>query len=75
MAMNRMNSPNMAGRFRVISGKRLPCTTALAGLEGLSLVASSVPHTRQRVASWLKRVPHVGHNFVDLEVISGLIRF
>src|SRR5574341_197588 len=68
-----MNSPIIAGKLRVTSGKRLPCTAALAGLEGLSAVASSVPHTRQRVASSLKRVPQVGHSFVVFEVISGLI--
>lgn len=55
------SAPNAAGRLNVISGMRLACTTVSAFL---ALVAafdlSSVPHTRQRVAFSLKRVPHVG---------------
>lgn len=45
------------------------------GLDGFSAVESSVPHTRQRTASSLSRVPQVGQSFVVLGVVSGLIVF
>ena len=70
------NKPNAAGRLSVISGIRLPCT-AFAGRAGFSTLPSSAPHTRQRVASSLKRVPQVGQSLVVVEMdwFSGLIRF
>lgn len=67
--------PTAAGRLKVTSGMRLACTdlsaffTTLASGRGVN----SVPHTRQRVALSLKRVPHVGHIFVLFEVGAGLI--
>jgi hypothetical protein len=55
-----------------MAGMRLPCT-ALGGLEGFSALANSVPHTRQRVASALNRVPQVGHRIVFVGVFSRVI--
>jgi len=55
---------------------RLACTDLSAFFTTLASgrAVNSVPHTRQRVALSLKRVPHVGHIFVLFEVGSGLIR-
>jgi len=66
------NKPMAAGRLRVISGIRLPWM-ALAVFLGIPVVLRSAPHTRQRVASSLNRVPQVGHNLVGVVVVSGLI--
>src|SRR5512139_917100 len=74
MVRNKANSPSAAGKPRVISGIRLPCT-ALVGRRGFSAVgtANSVPHTRQRAASMLTRVPQVGQIFVGVEGLSTVI--
>ena len=72
MARKTAKSPMVAGRLRVISGMRLPRKPR--GFESglIPLVVNSLPHTRQRVASSLKRVPHVGQSFV-CEVFSVVI--
>jgi hypothetical protein len=74
MTRKSKNKPKTAGRLKVIWGRRLPWT-AFDGFDGLSLVASSVPHTRQRTASSLCRVPQVGHTIVDFEFFSGAMIF
>jgi len=51
---------------------RLPCTV-FDLREGFSVPDKSLPQTRQRVASSLTLVPHVGHNFVGLDGISDVI--
>src|SRR5689334_14755125 len=68
--------PTAAGSVSVISGIRLACTdrSALRTTFGSGRGENSVPHTRQRVALSLNRVPHVGQIFVLFEVLSGLIR-
>jgi oxygen-independent coproporphyrinogen III oxidase len=53
---------------------RLPWT-AFAVRAVFSVADKSVPHTRQRAASTLTRVPHVGHILVCLDGFSGLIWF
>jgi hypothetical protein len=65
-------SPRAIGRLNVISGIRLPWIS-FTGREGFSPPARSLPQTRQRVASSLTRVPHVGHSFVGFEGISEVI--
>jgi hypothetical protein len=61
----------------VISGIRLPCTAGLAfplrPLVSVAWADKSVPHTRQRLASRLTRVPQVGHIFEGDDLGSGLI--
>jgi hypothetical protein len=71
---NKTSNPITAGNPRVISGIRVPWT-ALDFREGLSseVMDSSVPQTKQRVASKLSRVPQVGHNFEGEVDGSGLI--
>ena len=67
--------PTAAGRLNVTTGIRLACTdfsTFFAAL-GSGFALNSVPHTRQRVALSLKRVPQVGQTFVLLELVSSLI--
>lgn len=55
------SAPSAAGRLSVISGMRLACTAVSVFFDFVAALAvSSVPHTRQRVAFSLKRVPHVG---------------
>lgn len=66
------SKPKAAGRLKVISGIRLPCT-ALAGFAGFSADPRSAPHTRQRVASSDRRVPQVGQSFVGVVGVSGVI--
>ncbi|PWB71744.1 MAG: hypothetical protein C3F07_13365 [Anaerolineales bacterium] len=62
------NAPSAAGRLRVISGMRLACIPDSAFLDfGAAFAVNSVPHTRQRVAFSLKRVPQVGQTFVFCE--------
>ncbi len=71
------STPNAAGRLRRISGIRLACTdfSAFLATFGAGWALNSVPHTRQRVAFSLKRVPQVGQTLVLLlEVGSGVIR-
>lgn len=68
--------PTAAGRLKVISGMRLAwidLSTFLTAF-GSGLEVNSAPHTRQRVAFSLKRVPQVGQIFVFDEVVSGFIR-
>lgn len=73
MAKNKANNPMAAGRLIVILGIRLPCT-ALGFWAGFSALPRSAPHTRQRVASSDRRVPQVGHNLLEGDVVgSGLI--
>ena len=74
ITMKSKNKPKIAGKLNVIWGIRLPWT-ALDGLEGFSLLANSVPHTRQRAASSLCRVPQVGHTIVGLDFLSKVIMF
>lgn len=68
----RMINPIAAGRLSFNSGSFGACT----GLEGsvfLGLVENDLPHTRQRVAFSLRRVPQVGHTRFVEDVCSGLI--
>lgn len=69
--------PTAAGKLSFTSGRRLACTVFSLFLTDLGLLGcavNSVPHTRQRRALSLRRVPQVGQTFVLLEVGSGLIR-
>ena len=55
------SAASAAGKLSVTSGMRLACTTVSAFFALVAaFVLSSVPHTRQRVAFSLRRVPHVG---------------
>jgi hypothetical protein len=68
-------TPTAAGKLKVTTGIRLACTdfsTFLAAF-GSGFALNSVPHTRQRIALSLKRVPQVGQIFVLLELVSRLI--
>ena len=73
--MTTARMPMAAGRLRRTSGIRLACTdfsvffTAL----GAGCAVNSVPHTRQRTAFSLRRVPQVGQTFVLLDVDSEAI--
>src|SRR3972149_315007 len=61
-------TPTAAGKLNVIAGMRPACTdfsTFLADF-GSGRALNSVPHTRQRIAFSLKRVPQVGQTFVLL---------
>jgi hypothetical protein len=67
--------PTAAGKLKVTTGMRLACTdfsTFLAAL-GSGFAVNSVPHTRQRVAFSLRRVPQVGQIFVLEGLVSMLI--
>src|SRR5690606_32698139 len=68
--------PIAAGRLSLTSGMRLACTDFSVFLTalGAGCAVNSVPHTRQRTAFSLRRVPQVGQIFVLLEVGSGAIR-
>jgi hypothetical protein len=68
--------PTAAGKLSVTTGMRLACTdfSTFFVAFGSGLAVNSVPHTRQRVAFSLKRVPQVGQIFVLLELVSRLIR-
>jgi hypothetical protein len=74
--MTTARMPTAAGSVSVISGMRLACTdrSAFRTTFGSGRGENSVPHTRQRVALSLRRVPQVGQIFVLFEVLSGLIR-
>ena len=68
-AITTNNAPMAAGRLRVNFGMDAACTersvfwaAAFASVLG----ANSVPHTRQRTAFSLRRVPQVGQTFVLL---------
>lgn len=63
--------PSATGRLRVISGIRVPWIDLL--FFAFSVVVILVPHTGQREAFSLKRVPQVGQSLVGL--VSGLIGF
>ena len=65
--------PTAAGKLKVIAGMRLACTdlSTFFAAFGSGRALNSVPHTRQRVAFSLKRVPQVGQTFVLLEVGFG----
>ena len=67
--------PTAAGKLKVTTGMRLACTdlSTFFAAFGSGRALNSVPHTRQRVAFSLKRVPQVGQTFVLLEVVSRLI--
>ena len=62
--INRMtaNAPNANGRLNVISGIRLAVMPPVSAFFDFvaAFAVSSVPHTRQRVAFSLRRVPQVG---------------
>jgi hypothetical protein len=72
IAIKRASNPNATGKFNVITGIRLP-RFICAGLDGLLELLKSLPQTRQRAASSLTRVPHVGHSFVGFDGVSGFI--
>ena len=65
------STANATGRLRVTSGMRDPCTAFSDFAFGLGVALNSLPHTTQRVAFSVRRVPHVGQSLV--EVVSGLI--
>ncbi len=69
------STPTAAGRLKVIAGMLLACTDLSIFLAdfGSGRTLNSVPHTRQRIAFSLKRVPQVGQTFVLLELVSMLI--
>ena len=69
---NNASNVNAIGRLKVTWGMRLPCT-ALSLRAGFSIPLKSLPHTRQRAASSLTRVPQVGHNFVGFDGVSDVI--
>ena len=69
---NIASNANAIGRLKVTWGMRLPCT-ALSLRAGFSIPLKSLPHTRQRAASSLTRVPQVGHNFVGFDGVSDVI--
>lgn len=54
------SAASATGKLSLISGIRLACKDASALVLAAALALSSVPHTRQRVAFSLRRVPHVG---------------
>ena len=59
------SAPSAAGRLSLTSGMRLACMPVSTFFDfGAAFAVSSVPHTRQRVAFSLKRVPQVGQTFV-----------
>ena len=72
MAKNTASKPIATGKLKVISGIRLPRTDLAALSEESPLVDSSLPQTRQRVASSFNLVPQVGQSFEGW-VFSGLI--
>ncbi len=62
------NAPRAAGRLSVISGMRPGCTATSVFFALVSAFAvNSVPHTRQRVAFSVKRVPQVGQTLAFCE--------
>lgn len=72
MPRKRANNIRATGKLNVISGIRLPCT-AFVFCKDFSPPVRLLPHTRQRVASSLTRVPQVGQSFVGFEGISEVI--
>ena len=75
-ARNKASRPMATGKLRVISGIRLPRMGLLAWPAPSPFLANSLPHTRQRVASSLRRVPQVGQSLVEVgfSVVIRLIR-
>jgi hypothetical protein len=69
MMMKRARNPSAAGRESVSVGMRLPWMILTDFVSAAGVI--SVPHTRQRVAVSLNRVPQVGQIFVF--EVSGLI--
>ena len=67
--------PIAAGKLKVTTGMRLACTDFSTFFAAFSsgFAANSVPHTRQRAAFSLKRVPQVGQTFVLVGLDSRLI--
>jgi hypothetical protein len=77
MLKKTISKPIAAGKVKVISGIRLPDNAGL-GLPGREVgsrtdAERSAPQTRQRTASMLRRVPHVGQSLVGFVLVSGLI--
>jgi hypothetical protein len=70
---NNANKPNARGRLRVNSGIRLPWTGFGVTLDDVP--PKSVPQTTHLAAFSLTRVPQVGHIFVELLSLSGVIVF
>lgn len=68
---NNASKPRARGRLRVNSGILLPWTGA--GLPPVVELLRSVPHTTHLAAFSLTRVPQVGHIFVVLDCLSGVI--
>ena len=68
----RMIKPMAAGRLNFSSGNLGPWI-GLAVTLAFCLAVNERPHTRQRVAFSLRRVPHVGHTLLVEVVDSGLI--
>jgi hypothetical protein len=62
---------NATGRLSVTSGMRAPWTAFSDFAFDLGVALNSLPHTTQRVAFSVKRVPQVGQSLVD--AISGLM--
>jgi hypothetical protein len=62
MATNNASNPSAAGRLKVTSGMREPCTGFAARGPAFGLI--SLPHTWQRFAFSLTRDPQVGQIFV-----------
>ena len=75
MAINRMNKPIATGRLNDKVGMRGPWTEESVSLFGVAVVVIARPHTKQRVAFSLRRVPQVGHTFWDVVVLSAAIEF
>jgi hypothetical protein len=69
MMMKRARNPSAAGSESVKEGMRLPWTVLIDFVSAEGVI--SAPHTRQRVAVSLSRVPQVGQILVL--VVSGLI--
>ena len=67
--------PTAAGKLNVTTGIRLACTDFSTFFAAFSsgFAVNSVPHTRQRVALSLRRVPQVGQTFVLVLLVSWLI--
>lgn len=68
MIMTTTSTPTAAGKLNVTCGKRLACTDFSVFFTTLAwgCTVNSVPHTRQRTAFSLRRVPQVGQTFVLL---------
>ncbi len=65
------SKPKASGRLSVISGRRFELTFEV-DLDS-AFASNSLPHTRQRVAVSLNRVPQTGHILVFEVLVSVLI--